>query len=79
MKGTKSRVSCRELFYKFNILPLASEFLLPLLFIVGNMKKLQTKFLNSDIHRMSTRYGHDIHIPNTNLSKYQKRGLLVWN
>jgi hypothetical protein len=27
----KRRVSCRELFKKFNILPLVSEFLLPLL------------------------------------------------
>jgi hypothetical protein len=49
MTGAKRRVSCRELFKKFNILPLANEFLLSLLsFIVGNMEKFQT---NSDIHK----------------------------
>jgi hypothetical protein len=34
MAGVKRRVSCRELFKKFNILPLMSEFLLSLLFFV---------------------------------------------
>jgi hypothetical protein len=37
MAGTKRRASCRELFKKFNILPLASEFLLSL-FGVDNRK-----------------------------------------
>jgi hypothetical protein len=50
MAGVKRRVPCRELFKKFNILPLASEFLLSLLsFIVDNMK-FQT---DSDIHRIA--------------------------
>jgi hypothetical protein len=43
MTGTKRRASCRELFKKFNILPLVSEFLLSLLsFVVDNIEKLQT-------------------------------------
>jgi hypothetical protein len=53
MAGTKRRASCRELFKKFNILPLASEFLLSLLsFVVDNLEIFQT---NSDIHNINTK------------------------
>jgi hypothetical protein len=39
MAGVKRRISCRELFKKFNILRVASEFLLSLLsFVVDNME-----------------------------------------
>jgi hypothetical protein len=70
MAGTKRRASCRELFKKFNILPLASEFLLLLLsFVVDNIEKFQT---NSDIHNISTRYRYNLHVPNTDLSRYQQ-------
>jgi hypothetical protein len=69
MSGTKRRASCTELFKKFNILPLASEFLLSLLFVVDNLETFQT---NSDIHNISKRYRYNLHVPNTNLSKYQK-------
>jgi hypothetical protein len=70
MAGAKRRASCRELFKKCNILPLASEFLLWLLsFVVDNMEKFQT---NSDIHSISIRYRYNLHVPNSNLSKYQK-------
>jgi hypothetical protein len=70
MGGTKRRASCRELFKKFNILPLASKFLLPLLsFVVDNIETFQT---NSDIHNINTRYRYNLHVPSTNLSKYQK-------
>jgi hypothetical protein len=34
MAGVKSRISCRKLFRKFNILPLTSEFILCLLSII---------------------------------------------
>jgi hypothetical protein len=52
MAAAKRRASCRDLFKKFNILPLASKFLLSLLsFIVDKMEKFQT---NSDIHSIST-------------------------
>jgi hypothetical protein len=71
MAGAKRRASCRELFKKFNSLPLASEFLLSLLsFVVDNMEKFQT---NSDIHSISTRYRYNLHVPNSNLSKYIKK------
>jgi hypothetical protein len=54
MVATKRRASYRELFKKFNILPLASKFLLSLLlFVVDNMERFKT---NSDIHSIHTRY-----------------------
>jgi hypothetical protein len=70
MAAAKWKASCRELFKKFNILPLATKFLLSLLsFVVDNKEKFQT---NSDNHSISTRYRYNLHVPNTNLSKYQK-------
>jgi hypothetical protein len=70
MTGTKRRASCTELFKKFYILPLASKFLLSLLsFVVDNLETFQT---NSDIHNFRTRYRNNLHVPKTNLSKYQK-------
>jgi hypothetical protein len=70
MVGVKRRVSCRELFNKFNILPLASAFLFSLLsFVVDNMEKFRT---NSDIHSINTRHKHDLCMPNVNLTTYQK-------
>jgi hypothetical protein len=82
MAGAKRRASCRELFKKFNILPLASQFLLSLLssFVVDNIEKFQT---NSDIHSISTRYRYNLHVPNSNLSKYKKgvyySGIKIFN
>jgi hypothetical protein len=70
MAGTRRRASCGELFKKFNILSLASESLLSLLsFVVDNIETFQT---NSDIHNISTKYRHNLHVTNTNLSKCQK-------
>jgi hypothetical protein len=68
MAGVKRRVSCRELFKKFNILPLASEFLLSLLsFVVDNREKFQT---NSDIHSINTRPKQDLHQLSADLTSY---------
>jgi hypothetical protein len=70
MVGTKRRASCRELFKKFNIFPLASEFLLSLLsFVMDNLETFQT---NSNIHNISTGYRYNLHVPNTVLRKNQK-------
>jgi hypothetical protein len=70
MAGTKRRASCRELFKKCFILPLASEFLPSFLsFVAENIETFQT---NSDIHNLTTRYRYNLHVPNTNLRKYQK-------
>jgi hypothetical protein len=70
LAGVKRRVFCRELFKKFNILPLASEFLLSLLsFVVDNMEKFQT---NSDMHNINTRNKHDLHQSSANLTSCKK-------
>jgi hypothetical protein len=70
MTGTKRRASSMKLFKKFNILPLAGEFLLSLSsFVVNNKEKFQT---SSDIHNTSARHGYNLHVPNANLSKYHK-------
>jgi hypothetical protein len=63
-------VSCRKLFWKFNVLPLASEFIFCLLsFVVENLDKFQG---NTDVHILNTRRKYDLYIPNTNLTQYQK-------
>jgi hypothetical protein len=46
MTGVKRRVSCRELFKEFKILPLATEFLFSLLLFFVNNKGVVV----SDIH-----------------------------
>jgi hypothetical protein len=70
MAGVKSRVSCRKLFWKFNLLPLASEFILCLLsYVVENLDKFKR---NTDVHNLNTRRKYDLHIPNTNLTKHKK-------
>jgi hypothetical protein len=77
MAVAKRRASSRELFKKFNILPLPNEFPLSLLsFVVDNKEKYQT---NSDIHSTSTNYRYKLHVLNTNFSKYQKKSLLFWS
>jgi hypothetical protein len=68
--GVKSSLSCRKLFWKFNMLPLASEFILCLLsFVVENFDRFQR---NTDVHNLNTRRKYDLHMPNTDLTKYQK-------
>jgi hypothetical protein len=70
MAGVNSRVCCRKFFRKFNILPFASEFILCLLsFVVENLDKFQR---NTEEHNLNTRCKYDLHMPNTNLTKYQK-------
>jgi hypothetical protein len=68
MATAKRRTSCRELFKKFNALPLASEFLLSLRTFVADCVKIS----NSDIHSLSTRHTYNLHVPNTNLSNIKK-------
>jgi hypothetical protein len=37
--------------------------------VVENLDKFQR---NTDIHNLNTRRKYDLHMPNTNLTKYQK-------
>jgi hypothetical protein len=70
MAGVKKRLSCRELLEKCNIFPHASEYPVSLLlFIAENMETFQT---NTEIHSINMRHTHDLHIPNTTFTRYQK-------
>jgi hypothetical protein len=69
--GSRPRDSCRQLFKKLGILPLASQYILSLLmFIVKNKALFQ---LNSEVHSINTRYKSNLHGPLVNL-KPIKRG-----
>jgi hypothetical protein len=69
MAGSNRRAPCKDLF-KFNILPLASKFLLSLSScVVDNSENFQT---NSDIHNVSTRHRYYLHVLNNNHHKHQK-------
>jgi hypothetical protein len=68
--GTKTGASCKELLKKFNILPLATKFFALINMICsGQYENFQT---DSDIHSISTGYRYNLHVLNTDLSKYQK-------
>jgi hypothetical protein len=58
MEGCGNRVSCRDLFRKFHILPLTSQYLLFLLMFVVQHKDL---FITSmDSHNLETRQSNNL-------------------
>jgi hypothetical protein len=68
--GSRPRDSCTQLFKKLGILPLISQYILPLLlFIVKNKALFQ---LNSKVHSINTRYKSNLHSPLVNLTTYKK-------
>jgi len=69
--------SSRELFKTMEILPFYSQYLFSLLMSVVNDKHLFTKIL--EVHNHDTRSANNFHPPTTNLTKYQKGGLLYRN
>jgi len=65
------RDSCQGWFKKLQILPLYSQYIYSLLmFVVKNRDLFK---LNSDIHKISTRYSNDLHLPSAQLKLFQKR------
>jgi hypothetical protein len=81
MDGCVNRVSCRDLFRKFHILPLPSQYLLPLLMFVVQHEDL---FITSmDSHNLETRQRNNLYTPQVNLSVYQKEayysGVKIYN
>jgi hypothetical protein len=69
MLGCRRRDSCRNLFRKLEILPLASQYILYLmLFITKNRNEFT---VNSEIYRINTRQQNNLHQPSVNLKKYQ--------
>ena len=70
MEGCGNRVSCRNLFKKLEILTLMSQYILSLLMFVVQMKKY---FLtDNESHNMDTRQRNDLHLPQANLTIYQR-------
>jgi hypothetical protein len=70
MMGCNSRVSCRNLFRKLEIWPLASQYILSLvLFVVKNNNLF---ILNSGNHNIGTRKSKNLYHPLTNFTVYQK-------
>jgi hypothetical protein len=66
----RSRGSCRDLFKNWNILPLASQYILSLLlFVINNRDKFK---VNSDVRNINTRQKYNFHHPSSNLSIHQK-------
>jgi hypothetical protein len=81
MISCKSRVSCRNLFRRLKILPLASQYILSLMLFVVNNKNLF--ILNSENHTKSTRQSNNFYQPTSNFTVYQKgvyyMGIKVFN
>jgi hypothetical protein len=70
MGGCGNRISCRDLFRKFHILPLTSQYLLFLLMFLVQHKDL---FITSmDSYNLETRKSNNLHTLQANLSVYQK-------
>jgi hypothetical protein len=81
MLGRRPRDSCRGLFFKLEILPLPSQYILSLLlFMMRNKKQFLT---NSEIYHSNTRQQANLHLPLVNVTKYQKgvyyQGIKVFN
>jgi hypothetical protein len=66
----RNRVSCREMFKTMKILPCYSQYILSSLIYIANNRHLF--IINQEIHSINTRPTLNFHIPNSNLSKFQK-------
>jgi hypothetical protein len=77
MMGCNSRVPCRNLFRKLEILPLATQYILSFMLFVVNNKNLF--ILNSEKHKISTKHIKNFYQPISNFTVYQSglRGLEV--
>jgi hypothetical protein len=70
MLSCRPRHSCRELFFKLEILPLPSQYILSLLMFRMRNKKQFLKI--SEIYHINTRQQANLHLPLVNVTKYQK-------
>jgi hypothetical protein len=70
MMGCRSGVSCRNLFKRLEILPLASQYILSLMLFLVKNKNLF--ILNSEKHNTNTRLLNNFYQPIANFSVYQK-------
>ena len=81
MVECKKRESCRGIFKKLNILSLVSQYIYSLLIFVINSKNHFKK--NKEHHNIFTRQINNLHLPQANLTIYQKgpcySGIRVFN
>jgi hypothetical protein len=71
MLGYGNMVSCRNTFKELSILPFASQYLFSLLLFVSYNKALFPS--NTSYHTIATRQSPDLHLPQANLTVYQKQ------
>jgi hypothetical protein len=70
MTGSTSRISCRMLFWKLEILTLTSQYILSLMrFLSSNF---ETYTFNTSVHNINTRLKLKLHKPTARLSMYQR-------
>jgi hypothetical protein len=70
--GSGRRDSCREFLRQLNILPVQSQYILPLLLFVKNRGKEDQFLSNLEVHDISTRNNSNLHLPLASLTLYQK-------
>jgi hypothetical protein len=62
--------SCRVMFKELKILPLFSQYIYSvLIYLAGN---IQLYTMNKEVHHSNMRNSSNVHMPNANLTKYQK-------
>lgn len=66
--GVRKNVSCRELFKKFNIHPLPSEYVQSCFVVVDNIENFQ----KPEIHSENVGSRHIFHVPDSEPTSYQK-------
>jgi hypothetical protein len=81
MLDCRPRDSCRELFFKLEILPFPSQYIhFLLLFMMRNKKQFLTNF---EIYHINTRQQANLHLPLVNMTEYQKglyyQGIKLFN
>jgi hypothetical protein len=77
MAAAKTEVSGRELFRKYNILPLSIKYLISLLSLFCRQESKISKSFN--IHSIHTRHGFGPNVQYSDFSKYQKSSSLSCN
>ena len=65
-----NRTSCRSLFKQLGILCLQSQYIFSLMMFVAKNRELFA--INANVHNFPTRSHNDLHLPNANLSVFQK-------
>jgi hypothetical protein len=74
-KDVGNRVSCRDLFRKFHILPLTSQYLLSLLMFVVQHKDIFIKSMEG--HNLDTRQSNNLYTPQANFQFIKKEPIIL--